>query len=182
MSGFFMACGGVRSAKAPRPVQNGLVFWLDALNNTGSGLSTSATTWVDLIGGNNVPIDLSRAAWQNNMCYLLTGALGNLYSTAKTADPAFTGSGAFTAEAVVLFSSSLAYGWACCIKAYGVNNYWQVYKLSGTKKMAYRINSSEAANNEFSTFAAVATLTVDASGAAVFYANGVANKTQSFSE
>ena len=51
------------------PVTGGLILHLDALNNTGAGrMDPTATTWVDLVGGNNIPLDLGYVSWQNGMC------------------------------------------------------------------------------------------------------------------
>ena len=78
-------------------VTDGLHFHLDALNNTGHGIvDTTATEWVDLIGGNNIPIDLTKIAWQDKMALQIE----NDFYTAKTPNSIFSTSGAMTMEVI----------------------------------------------------------------------------------
>ena len=79
--------------------QDRIHFWLDALNNTGNGtVDTTSTTWVDLVGGNNIEnIDLSLLGWENKALY----KTNNVNSIIKTTNNIETTSGgACTVEIV----------------------------------------------------------------------------------
>ena len=160
-----LAAATRRNAPEPSPVRNGLVFWLDALNNTGHGLDTSATTWADLAGGNDLPIDLDCVAWQDNMCL----QTADNYSAARSPNAIFTENGSYSFEAAVKFLPNVL-SWIAIV-AEGTTNYVQVYVSSGNK-IALRCGSDAAALTTASSTAMVhATLDI-ATGLVTLYVNG----------
>ncbi len=162
-----LAAATRRNAPEPSPVRNGLVFWLDALNNTGHGLDTTATSWVDLIGGNNVPINLDYVSWQDNMCL----QTADNYSAARSPNAIFTENGSYSFEAVVKFASPDQISWIAQIRL-GNENYCQAY-ISNGRKIGCRCGTSSTVGISTVTVASLVVSVDFATGAMATYVNGV---------
>lgn len=78
----------MRFNKGNAYVQNGLIAYLDGINNTGIGHSDNTTTWVDLSGhGNNATL-YNNPTWSNNsLTFDGTDDYGVLDNTANLAFP-----------------------------------------------------------------------------------------------
>ena len=116
----------------------GLYFHLDAMNNTGNGvIDTTATTWVDLIGNNNVALPTGIWSWQNNRLDRVSSTASNT----KTQNNVFVSSGDYTIELVVFIGAENNNAWIN-LRTGNVGPYMQLIRYNAGLTLSERNDSN----------------------------------------